>query len=219
MERNVARKELLNLERAKQTRGGASIYQRFLREARITAGLEHPGIVPVYELGEREDGTIYYTMKEVQGRTLKDALAECATLTERMQLLGHFLDFCQAIGYAHSQGIIHRDIKPDNVMIDRYGETIVLDWGLAKAIQEKELPLEERPENSIGKTRVGFVMGTPHYMSPEQAFGSNDRVDSRSDVWSLGIVLYEILSGKTPFDGKTSQEIIAQVQNNTPPST
>ena len=127
--RNIARKELLKRVYPKHSRGGTSLHQRFVREARIAAQLEHPGIVPVYELGEAEDGTIYYTMQEVSGLTLKKRLQDCNNLQERLQLMGHFLDFAQAIGYAHSQGVIHRDIKPENVMVDRHGQTIVLDWG------------------------------------------------------------------------------------------
>src|SRR5690606_4846921 len=104
----------------------------FLQEARITGQLEHPSIVPVYELGHRGDGSLYYTMKLVRGRSLSKALSECKTLEERLRYLPHFVDLCQAIAYAHSRRIIHRDIKPANVMVGEFGETVVLDWGLAK---------------------------------------------------------------------------------------
>ena len=161
--RNIARKELHHSLKSRKSRGGTSIQRRFIREARITAQLEHPGIVPVYEVGESDDGTLYYTMQELSGRTLKDALEECTSLDDRLQLMNHMVDFCQAIGFAHSKGIIHRDIKTENVMIDAHGQTIVLDWGLAKSISESEDISTELVSNPMvsGKTRNGAVMGTP----------------------------------------------------------
>ena len=214
--RNIARKELLNQARAKHSRGGTSLYQRFVREARITAQLEHPSIVPVYELGETSDGIIYYTMQEVSGQTFKKRLQDCENLEERLQLMGHFLDFCQAIGFAHSQGIIHRDIKPENVMVDRHGQTIVLDWGLAKRVSEQEeievgADIEHEDE---GKTRAGLVMGTLAYMSPEQAAGDIEHIDSSADVWALGIVLYEILTGEVPHKHRTPHQLVAKKLDN-----
>ena len=137
--RDIALKELLPRpsqdEGAPPTpiRGSLAVVSRFLKEARITGQLEHPGIVPVYELGQRLDGTVYYTMKLVRGKTLREAIGSAASLAERLVLLSHFLDLCQAIAYAHSRGVIHRDIKPSNVMVGEFGETVVLDWGLAKA--------------------------------------------------------------------------------------
>jgi len=199
------------------SRSGAMV-ARFLREARVTAQLEHPHIVPVYEVGRRADGTLYYTMKIVRGRTLADALKEAKTLKDRLKYLTHFVDLCQAVAYAHSRGVIHRDIKPENTMLGEFGETVVLDWGLAKVrgkqdIRGKELEKEIAlyQDAAAGKTVDGKAIGTPAYMSPEQAEGKVEEIDERSDVWSLGAALYEVLTGKTPFEGVTPFEVIGKV--------
>ena len=197
---------------------------RFLREARVTGQLEHPAIVPVYELGRRPDGTLYYTQKLVRGRTLHAALQACQSLADRLKLLPHFVDVCQALAYAHGRGVIHRDIKPENVMVGEFGETVVLDWGLAK-VKAAPVSLEDRAAGGAdrdsdepvgggaapGKTAAGTVLGTPMYMSPEQANGNLDEVDEQSDVWALGAVLFEILAGRPPFQGATAREVIAKV--------
>lgn len=211
--RNIAQKELHNHLKGTKSRGGSNIQQRFLREARITAQLEHPGIIPVYEVGEQEDGTLYYTMQELTGRTLKDALKECHTIKERMQLMGHMIDFCQAIGFAHSKGIIHRDIKTENVMIDEHGQTIVLDWGLAKSISESEIAYTKVDSAPLfnDKTSIGVVMGTPSYMSPEQAVGDIHTMDATTDVWSLGIVLFELITGQLPFSDRNTMVLLEKI--------
>jgi serine/threonine protein kinase len=188
---------------------------RFLREARITGRLEHPNIVPVYELGRRADGSHYYTQKLVRGDTLRKKLAACKNLTERLKLLGHFLDICQAMAYAHSKQVVHRDLKPDNVMIGEFGETVVLDWGLAK-VQGQEEPQSlnkdaAKPGDNPNVTVDGHALGTPSYMSPEQALGNLSEVDERSDVWSLGAILYELLAGRPPYTGDTALEVIGKV--------
>jgi eukaryotic-like serine/threonine-protein kinase len=207
---------------------------RFAREARITGFLEHPGVVPVHELGRRSDGVLYYTMKQVRGQTLRDALRRCdedfadspaQALQARLRLLGHFGRLCQAIAYAHSRGVIHRDIKPDNVMIGQFGETVVLDWGLAKHMgggqgehggvgAAPDALAEASPllgQVSTARTIEGVPIGTPAYMAPEQAEGRLDDIDARSDVWGLGAVLFEVLVGRPPFEGDSPLQVVMQV--------
>ena len=216
--RDVAVKELLDVHDSDGSSMQAVNTIRFLREARVTGQLTHPNIVPVYEVGKRDDGSLYYTMKLVRGQTLTEALIECRSLKDRLKLLNHFVDLCQAIAYAHSRGVVHRDIKPQNVMVGQFGETVVLDWGIAK-IQGKDDVTGEKLEEEIqlfqedfsAKTLDGAILGTPTYMSPEQAAGKIDLIDERSDVWSLGTVLYEILTGQAPFYGKQHHQILNKV--------
>ena len=192
---------------------------RFLREARVTGQLEHPSIVPVYELGKRSDDTLYYGMKLVRGRTLKKAIHECASLSDRLMLLSHVADLCHAVAYAHSRGVINRDIKPENIMVGEFGETVVLDWGLAKVMGQEDLrgtdivrDIQLVDAATQGKTVAEFL-GTPNYMPPEQAWGSLDEVDERSDIWSIGAVLYEILTGHPPFEGVNALEVVGKVRS------
>ena len=194
--------------------------ERFLREARITAMLEHPNIVPVLEVGELEDGVPFYTQRLVRGRTLAKAIAACKGLPDRLRLLPHFLDLCNAIAYAHGKGVIHRDLKPGNVVVGDFGETAVVDWGLAR---QKDGPrdtpsLGSSPVSSPpGLTMDGQTVGTPGYMSPEQASGHQELVDERSDVFSLGAVLFELLVGRPPFTGKSDEEVLRRVISGPPP--
>jgi serine/threonine-protein kinase len=252
---------------------------RFLLEAEITGGLEHPGIVPVYGLGHHPDGRPFYAMRFVRGESLKEAvarfhgepgrvsagsssntrgadasplaesgdpggvsagsmndtrganaillannatpLANDATPSALRRLLSRFLDVCNAIAYAHSRGVLHRDIKPGNILLGPYGETLVVDWGLAKIVGHDEPATTDsnaeptlRPPSASGtsETIPGTALGTPAYMSPEQAEGRLDLLGPASDVYSLGATLYAVLTGRAPFDGSNAAEILPKVQ-------
>jgi tetratricopeptide (TPR) repeat protein/tRNA A-37 threonylcarbamoyl transferase component Bud32 len=204
--------------------------RRFLLEAEVTARLEHPGIVPVYGLVQDKAGQACYAMRFIEGGTLKQALEQFhqtdqpgRNLGERTlalrKLLGDFVAVCKAVGYAHSRGVVHRDLKPQNIMLGKYGEVLVVDWGLAKKVQRPEAERvggEEsvRPtvaENAGEGTRLGQALGTPAYMSPEQAAGRWDLLRPASDIYSLGATLYAVLTGRAPFHG-TTPEILEQVQ-------
>jgi formylglycine-generating enzyme required for sulfatase activity/tRNA A-37 threonylcarbamoyl transferase component Bud32 len=198
---------------------------RFLLEAEVTGGLEHPGIVPVYGLGTYGDGRPFYAMRFVKGDSLKHAVErfheEKAALPagERAlrlrQLLGRFVDVCQAVAYAHSRGVLHRDLKPGNVMLGKYGETLVVDWGLAKVLGEAEVEVTEGllvTSADSALTQAGRALGTPAYMSPEQAAGRLDQLGPRSDVYSLGATLYCLLTGQAPYPSGDAGEVLGKVQ-------
>ncbi len=201
--------------------------QRFVLEAEVTGGLEHPGIVPVYGLGTYGSGRPYYAMRFIKGDSLKEAIEQFhADISlkndpgrrsfELRKLLRRFLDVCNAIDYAHSRGVIHRDIKPANIILGKHGETLVVDWGLAKAVGRADPSVGEQtiaPSSSgSSETMPGSALGTPAYMSPEQACGDLDRLGPRSDVYSLGATLYCLLTGKPPFEGEDVGEILRKVQ-------
>ncbi len=199
----VIRRDLMN---------NASIVARFVEEAQATAQLEHPGVVPVHDFGTLPDGRLFFTMKEVKGQTLTTVLDEWP----RQRLIEAFQRVCEAVAHAHDRGVIHRDLKPDNIMVGAYGEVLVLDWGLAKItgranpdLPEPDAVRTERSEAVSFQTRIGTVAGTPAYMSPEQARGETDKLDPRSDTYSLGAILYELLSGHPPFTGATVTEVLA----------
>ncbi len=195
---------------------------RFVAEALVTARLQHPSIVPVYEAGRWPGGEPFYAMKLVSGRSLADVIAERKTLEERLALLPHVLAVAEAIAYAHTERIIHRDLKPANVLVGDFGETVVIDWGLAKDLAREEgteptgaadTPLRSRRTERI--TRLGTVMGTPAYMPPEQAAGRP--VDERADVYALGAILYHLLAGTRPYEGNSSEQVLQRVVQGPPP--
>jgi tetratricopeptide (TPR) repeat protein len=198
-------------------RGLPEMERRFLVEAQIGGQLQHPGIVPVHEVGYLPDGRPYFTMKLVRGRTLDALLADRGNPAyELPHVLGIFQQVCQTMAYAHARGVIHRDLKPQNVMVGAFGEVHVVDWGLAKVLAERgpgadgptpaELPAI-RPVTPGVASRAGAVLGTPAYMAPEQAQGEVERVDERSDVFGLGAILCVILTGQPPYVGRTDQEV------------
>jgi WD40 repeat protein len=193
--RVVALKEML--------RDSEPAHARFVREALITARLEHPAIVPVHDIGRWPSGAPFYSMKLVSGRSLHDVILATPAPGERLALLPNVIAVADAIAYAHSQGIIHRDLKPANVVVGAFGETVVIDWGLAKDLHggsdgEAEPALDEISGEPV-LTVVGAVLGTPCYMPPEQARGLP--VDQRADVYALGALLYEVLAGEPPYAG------------------
>ena len=218
--RDLAIKVLLDSHKDKP-----EVVQRFVEEAQIGGQLQHPGIAPIYELGRLADNRPFFAMKLVKGQTLSKLLNDrYATSDERSRFLGIFENICQTVAYAHSRGVIHRDLKPANIMVGAFGEVQVMDWGLAKVLAEGGVNDERRANTkhsghsvietirtgvgsdspvSFGTagshTRVGSVMGTPAYMPPEQALGEVHTMDERSDVFALGGILCEILTGKPPY--------------------
>jgi serine/threonine protein kinase len=190
---------------------------RFFAEAEILAGLDHPGTTAVFEAGRLPDGDCFYAMKRVRGRTLAALLAErrdgeIGDRTVRAHLLEVFYRVCQTVASAHKQGVIHRDLKPENIMVDDLGVVYVMDWGLAKVFSEDA----DGSQSDSGRTRAGAVMGTPAYMSPEQASGHADTSDRQTDVFSLGVMLYEILTGVNPFRGESAIESMKGVMYHNP---
>jgi serine/threonine-protein kinase len=210
-------------------RTNAGLLHRFLEEARIAAQLQHPGVVPIYEVGQLADGRPYFAMKLVIGETLERLLAKRHGLSQN---LPHFLKvfelICQTIAYAHTRGVIHRDLKPENIMVGAFGEVMVMDWGIAKILTESQSIQAGNlsrsavarakdgtdpgdgagPEiTAVGETVQGQVLGTVAYMSPEQATGQTDHMDERTDVFSLGGILCVILTGQPPYSGKKSTQV------------
>ncbi len=200
------------------------VTERFVEEAQIGGQLQHPGIVPVYELGLQDDDRPFFAMKLIKGQTLAELLRKrSAPSDSRPRFLSIFLQVCKTIAYAHARRVVHRDLKPSNIMVGNFGEVQVVDWGLAKVLRrggvaDETAIAESRKKESVIETVrsqegssvsiPGSLMGTPAYMSPEQARGEVERLDERSDVFSLGAVLCEILSGKPPFDADELSEVV-----------
>jgi tRNA A-37 threonylcarbamoyl transferase component Bud32 len=198
--RTVALKEVL-------TKG---THRRFAREIHITARLEHASIVPLYDSGVNMDGKPYYVMRKVSGKPLDEMVARCRDLDERLTLLPSLLSAIDAVAHAHSRGVIHRDLKPQNILVGELGETVVIDWGLAKVVGEDE---EADPVDTLVpsaadslRTQVGSVFGTPGFMAPEQARG--EALDTQGDVYALGATLYQLLSGEPPVRGNSATEVM-----------
>jgi WD40 repeat protein len=215
--RDLAIKVLLE-----QHRDHPELIRRFIEEAQITGQLQHPGVVPVYELGAFRDRRPFFTMKLVKGRTLADVLAaRTDPAVDQPRVLGIILQICQTIAYAHARGVVHRDLKPSNVMVGNFGEVQVLDWGLAKVLPRGGVTDDVAADRSsdyetiIATSRAGSdcdlscagsVLGTPAYMAPEQARGETEHADERADVFALGSILCEVLTGKPAFLGRSSGE-------------
>ncbi|MCS7468926.1 protein kinase [Stieleria sp. ICT_E10.1] len=205
--------------------------EKFVFEAEVTGSLEHPGIVPVYGLGRYQDNQPYYAMRFIRGESFSavirafhqanpDPSPDVYLGREFRSLLRRLTDACNAIHFAHEHGVLHRDIKPANIMLGQYGETLVVDWGLAKLMGQFH-PVSIAGDHStiigIGgsnssKTRLGTVVGTPMFMSPEQALGDSELLDGRTDIYSLGAVLFQLITGERPVEGKTSLDVIRNVR-------
>lgn len=230
--REVAIKEPIE-ERLGENR--ARIIARFVREARICGQLEHFGIVPVYELNKKPDGSYFYVMRRMDGKRLKESIEECNAATPeeelrmRLALLPAFISVCEAMGYAHSRGVIHRDLKPENIMFGEFGEVVILDWGLAKRVNEEESEKSDVSSEStselievmadLEQTRQGAILGTPSFMSPEQINSRFGAVGTDSDVYGLGALLFLILTGEKPYKGEPKeimQKIVSDASSPSP---
>ncbi|MCA9213204.1 MAG: serine/threonine protein kinase [Planctomycetales bacterium] len=229
LNRTVAVKELLP-----DSVCSPGIVSRFIDEAVITGQLEHPGIVPIYEFGFKNDGCPYYSMKMLDGDTLATEISNFAKLPARSpervvrfnSLLTNFVAICNAMAFAHERGVIHRDLKPGNIILGKFGEASIVDWGIAKYFnrahdEPKEATIclktgahrhSRRSTAGANRTRRGDIIGTPSFLSPEQARGSVD-LDPRSDIYSLGVILYEIITGQAAFSGEDTTRIIEDVRN------
>ena len=225
LRRKVAYKKILP-----QMASNRSVLSRFFTEAQITAQLDHPAIIPVYNLEVAADGQIAYSMKLVQGRTFKELMQEARTQISstgktddahsQASLLNHFLKVCDAMYFAHCKGVIHRDLKPANIMIGPYREVYVMDWGIARIMGGHEESLDEelvrliQPDADappLERTQLGQILGTPRYLSPEQTTGKNDQLDGRSDMFALGLILFELVSLRPAISGANQVEMLKKI--------
>ena len=230
LKREVALKELF-----KDSTADESIVHRFIVEAEITAQLEHPGIVPIHSLGLDIHGNPYYTMKLIRGKTLQEAIKQYfkePNEQELKRLIRRFVSVCQTMSFAHKKGVIHRDLKPANIMLSDHGETLVMDWGIAKqfntelgsgtgtaiTVSGTDNLLQALPDVAhVDLTLVGTVVGTPAFMSPEQASPESPDVGPISDIFSLGAIMFYLLTGRNAYTGRNSQEILTKVLTTVPP--
>ncbi len=210
-------RRLRRIVAVKVGRAGEQGASRFAAEAQITSQLQHPNIVPIYDVGTSDDGGLFFVMKKVEGRSLRDLLDDVAAPWSLPRLLGVFVQICNAVAYAHERSVLHRDLKPANVMLGPFGEVYVMDWGLARPLGSTEAHEAVGVESGLlGETQAGTAVGTPGYMSPEQARGDLAHMDGRSDVWSLGAILYEMLTGVVAYRGRTPLEILVRSSTGPP---
>ena len=217
LRRRIAMKVLIE-----GSRSSPQLCERFIKEAQVTGFLEHPNIVPIHELSADANHKPFFTMKLIAGETFDTVLRKLSEgdpdykrQFPLRRVLGIFIQVCNAVSFAHSRGIIHRDIKPANVMIGEYGEVLLMDWGLAKIQGYEEMlsPFPITDDSDFGKTQEGSVLGTPYYMPPEQASGDIGQTDERSDIFSLGAMLYEIMTGKHLYSGKTLSDVLKKARS------
>ena len=208
--------------------------RRFVREARVTAQLQHPNTVPVYDIGIDVEGKLYFTMKKVEGETLREVInllqkkdADAAETYTLERVLGVLIQVSNALAYAHAHGVVHRDIKPANILVGFFGEVVLLDWGVAKVwdipkdederiIQERTITGKDTEQELDRLTGTGKRPGTPLYMSPEQV--EAEEIDERTDVYSMGVVLYELLTLQDASRGKTVKDTFHNIVNIVPPA-
>lgn len=211
------------VKRLRTDRKSPDALARFAEEVQIVGQLEHPNIIPIHDVGVDEAGEHYLVMKHIQGETLETILEKLQagdpavvarfTMSYRAQV---FASVLEAITYAHEKGIVHRDLKPANIMVGPHGEVTVMDWGVAKRLADpsdgRDEALRSTMSDRLLETQDGTIVGTPYYMSPEQAAAKNDGIGVQSDVWSLGMILFELMTLRHPFDGKsTVREVLAEL--------